>query len=219
VLSDRQQRRQTLYREALRRPTLQVGEGRNVLFAWAEPIDLHFQLLPEGRTVGSALLAIPLRLEPPVAGERMTIPGPLVPYRRVQAEGLTRPTLEFDQRADLHLRFQLPAVVLPFTVEQARLVAKIDAPGRRVTIAGRSGNEQVELHRVESPLDPIRVEITEARLLRLDEDGGLHLNVDLGELPGGSGTGRRTIPAADQWKIEYLELEVTGQASEHKAER
>jgi hypothetical protein len=37
-------------------------------------------------------------------------------------------------------------------------------------------------HRMESPLGPIRVEITQERLLRLDEEGGLHLNVALSDL-------------------------------------
>jgi hypothetical protein len=213
VFTDRQQRRQALYREALKRPALQLGEGRNVLFAWADPIDLHFDLLQQGRTVGSALLAIPLQLEPSAPGERVTIPGPLIPFRRIKEEGLERPRLEFDQPADMHLRFQLPPVLLPFKVEQARLLAKIDAPGRPVRIAGLAGNERVELLRVESPLDPIHVLIGEERLLHVQGDGGLDLNVELGETGSDRGGGRRTVPGASQWKIEYLELEVVGRAS------
>jgi hypothetical protein len=212
VLSDRQQRREALYREFLKRPAAGVGRGGSVLLAWAEPIDMHFALLPGARTVGGALLAIPLRLERPPPGTRVTVPGPLVPYQRIWEAGPTKPTLESDQPANMHLRFQLPAAVLPLRVERARLLARIDAPGRRVTVAGRAGDEVVELYQVESPLDPIHVEITEERLLRPDGEGGLHLNVALSAPPRDEGSRPGARGAGEKWTIEYLELEVTGRA-------
>src|SRR5581483_2978019 len=211
VLTDRQQRRQRIYHEMLQRSVLPTADNRNVLFAWADPIDMDFDLAPGARTVGSALLTIPLRLERPAAGQRVTIPGPLIPYRRVKDSGLVRATLESDLHADQHLRFQLPAAVLPFKAERARLVGKIDAPGRRVTVAGLAGAEPVELHRADSPLDPIRVEIAEERLLRLDDEGGLHLNLDISTPLGGqAGGGAQGVN--QKWTVEYLELEVIGRA-------
>jgi hypothetical protein len=206
ALSDRQQRRQNLYRTLLQRTALGPADSRNVLLAWAEPLDMGFQLVPDARTVGSALLTIPLRLERPAVGERVTIPGPLVTYRRILDSGSTRPTVDSDQAADMHLRFQLPAVVLPFRVERARLAGKFNTPGRRVTLSGRAGSQLVELHSAESPLDPIRVEIADERLLRLDDEGGLHLNLDVSK-PLGSGP-----RGNEKWTIEYLELEVIGRA-------
>jgi hypothetical protein len=210
VLTDRQQRRQKIYRDLLQRTALLTADNRNVLYAWADPIDMDFNLAPGAQTVGSALLTIPLRLERPAAGERVTVPGPLVPYRRVMDSGLSKATLESDQHADQHLRFQLPAAVLPFRVERARLVGKIDAPGRRVTVAGLAGTELVELHHADSPLDPIRVEIADERLLRLDDDGGLHLNLDISAPLGGQQAG--ALGVNQKWTIEYLELEVVGRA-------
>jgi hypothetical protein len=204
LLSDRQQRRQEMYRELLKRPEISPREGRSVLMAWAEPLEMPFALVPDARTTGTALLVIPLRLERPVAGERVTIPAPLVACRRVLEGARTRPTLESDQAADMHLRFQLPPTVLPLRVERARLACKVNAPGRRVTISGRAGEQLVELHRAESPLDPIRVEIVDERLLRPDDEGGLHLNLDI-SAPLGSGP-----RGNEKWTIEYLELEVVG---------
>jgi hypothetical protein len=210
VLSDHQQRRQQLYREMTERSRTVLGERRNVLLTWADPIDMQFGLVSNARTVGSALLAIPLRLERPAVGERVTLPGPLVPYRRILDTGPTRPTVESDQRADMHLRFQLPAVVLPFKVERARLVGKIDTPGRRVTVSGLVGSEAIELYRADSPLDPVRVEIAEERLLRPDAEGGLHLNLDVSAPLGGEAGSAQRVN--EKWIIEYLELEVIGQA-------
>jgi hypothetical protein len=197
VLSDRQQRRKELYREFLKRP----GPGRlqsYALLAWAEPANVPFTLGPEARLVGEALLVIPLRLERSAPGTRVTVPAPFLSVRQILDQASTPLKREFQLGAAMHLRFQLPAEVLPLQVEQARLAVKINAPSRRVTIAGRADGTLVELRHVDSPLDPIRLDITERRLLRLDKEGGLHLNL------GVSNRGD------EKWTIEYLELEVSG---------
>jgi hypothetical protein len=209
VLSDRQQRRQEVYRELLTDPRAGRFDGRLFLLAWADPLDMHFNLAPEARTVGDALLLVPLRLERPAAGASVTIPGPLISYRQILNTGPIRPRLEGSYPTDLHMRFQLPTVALPFIIGKARLRAKVDSPSRRVAIAGRAGEELVELHRVDSPLDPIRIDITEPRLLRLDEQGGLHLNLSISaELHGAATKDAREVD--QKWKIEDLELEVVG---------
>src|SRR5262249_25392273 len=160
-------------------------------------------------TVGDALLLVPLRLERPAAAASVTIPGPLISYRQILNTGPIRPRLEGSYPTDLHLRFQLPPVALPFIVGKARLSAKIDAPSRRVEVSGRTDEGLVHLHRVDSPLDPTRIDITEPRLLRLDDQGGLHLNLSISEERQGAGT--KDAREVDQkWKIEDLELEVVG---------
>jgi hypothetical protein len=201
VLSDRQQRRQEAYREHRRRSAGRA-EGRSVLLAWADPLDLRLTPAPAARTVGGALLAVPLRWERPAPGERVTVPGPFVACRRLFEAGPTLPTREGGEAADMHLRFQLPAEALPLRVERAVLLARINAPSRRVAVSGRSDGGAVELLRVESPLDPLRVEIADERLLRLDDQGGLHVNLSVGDDLRGGG----------KWTIEYLELEVGGRA-------
>jgi hypothetical protein len=225
VLSDRQQRQQEVYRELLKRPAGRRPEGGNVLLAWATPIDLDFTPAPEGPSThgpqgptpkGSSLLVIPLELERPSAEGRVTIPGAFIPCRQLVDNLPTGPLRELTKAADMHLRFQLPAVVLPFKVERARLSARIHAPSRRVTVAGRADDGLVEVHRVESPLDPLRVEITDERLLRLDEQGGLHLNVSVSDVPKGGGAGQRGVQSEEKWTIEYLELEVGGRAAADK---
>jgi hypothetical protein len=212
VLSDRQQRRQAFYRQALKRPEAGRLEGDNVLMAWADPIDMGFALVPRdgAPAVGNALLIVPLRLERTTPGQRVTIPGPLVPYRRVQGAGTSRPKMESNEAADMHLRFQLPEAVLPFHVERARLLAKVSAPGRRLRIVALAGGE---LYSADSPLDPIRIPIGGESLLRPDEQGGLHLEVSLGEpTQGGDAAKGKSLQSGEKWVIEYLELEVVGRA-------
>jgi len=213
LLSDRQQRRLQLYRAFLKRSGAGRLAGRTVLLAWAEPIDMHFTLVPGARMVGTALLVIPLRLERAPPGRHVTIPGPLLPYRRIMDGGrftagkLAPATLEATLATDMHLRFQLPAEVLPLKVERARLLAKIAAPARRVAIAGWADGKPVEVHRVDSPLDPIRVDLTVEGFLRPDAEGGLHVNLTISDSLPGRGAGQES----EKWTIHYLELEVIGQ--------
>jgi hypothetical protein len=208
VLNDRQQQQQNIFREFLNPPGADYLQERHVLLAWAKPIDPHFRIDPEARFVGSTLLVIPLRLERPAPGKRVTIPGPLLSYQRILGGMPTRPFLKSNQDTEMHLRFQLPAEVLPFQLEGARLSAKINAPSRRVTISAQSGSEFVEIHHVNSPLDPIRLDL-DKRFLHLDEGGGLHVSVNLKEAGRNEqgGVGRMQ----ENWTIEYLELEVSGQ--------
>ncbi len=209
VLNDRQQQQQNIFREFLNPPRPDYLQERNVLFAWAKPIDPHFRNDPQARFVGSSLLVIPLRLERPARGERVKIPGPLLSYQRILNGMPTRPALKASQDTDMHLRFQVPVEVLPFQLESVRLLAKIDAPARRVTISAQADGEFVEIHRVDSPLDPIRLDL-DKRFLHLDEEGGLHVNVNLKDAGRNELGGDSRLP--ENWTIEYLELEVSGQS-------
>jgi hypothetical protein len=141
----------------------------------------------------------------------VTIPGPLLNARRlIENVGPTRPPPDGSQAADMHLRFQVPAEVLPLRVERARLTVRITAPGRPVVVSGHKDGAAVELLRVESPLDAIQYDLTEEALLRLDEQGGLHLRLNVGTPVKVPEKGKRDILESEKWTIEYLELEVTG---------
>ncbi len=214
LLSDQQQRRQEIYRRYLNRPPTGRREERTFLLAWADPVDLGFHFGENVRTAGSALVILPLRLERSVPGSRVTIPGPFVKDRRLWNGGESGTTRESESAVDMHVRFQLPPAVLPFKVERARLTMRIDAPSRGVTIAGWDGPEQDSrrrrvLHRVESPLDVIRVDVSEESLLHLDSAGGLHLNVEVGALLKGKA---ERSDGSQKWVIHYLDLEITGRA-------
>jgi hypothetical protein len=113
----------------------------------------------------------------------------------------------------MHLRFQLPAGVLPLAVERARLSVRIDAPGRRGTVAGLDADRPVELARADSPLDPLHVEIAQERLLRLDGEGGLHLHLGVSETLRAPRPGEKPLTRDAKWTIEYLELEVAGRTA------
>jgi hypothetical protein len=212
LLSDRQQRRQDVYREFLKNPAAEPLEGRTLLLAWAKPVDMQFALAPGARLTGSALLVVPLRLERPISGDRVTIPGAFISYRQIARLGPIQPVMQSSQAQDMRLRFQLPAVALPFKVEQARLVVRIDAPSRRVIVSGETDGKPAELYRVESPLDPIRVTLGEERLLHLDNQGGLHVNLTISDMMKGREGQMDARLVEEKWRIEDISLEVTGRA-------
>jgi hypothetical protein len=209
LLSDRQQRRQEVFRRFLKRSAGESVSDAPVLMAWGDPLEMPFHLPAEARMVGTALVSMPLRFERTPPGTPVSIPGSFVSVRRVLEGKLARPVFESTLASEQRLRFQLPSAVLPLKIERARLIAKIKSPSREVTIAeDRTG--QAVLHKSENPLGPIEVEIAGAGLLRLDATGGLHFDLTISDpihAPGGRpGTGDAT-PA---WTIEYIELEVFG---------
>ena len=78
-----------------------------------------------------------------------------------------------------------------------------------MTISGRASNDTMELLHVESPLDPMRVELNDERFLRLDEQGGMSVNIAISDRL--SATGLTQIE--ERWIIDYIELEVTGKTN------
>jgi hypothetical protein len=213
VLSDRQQRRQEVYRQLLAEEGPSHLEDRTVLLAWAEPVELPFTLEPGAQTAGSALLAVPLEFERGPPGTRFTIPSPLIRCRRMLQGGLGRLSLQGKFEADMDLRFELPRGLLPLKVERARLFLKINARGRRVTVSGQADEGRVKLLVVEGPTEPIRLDITRADLLRPDGQGRLRLNFAVSDLLPARADGQRAAGDDSSWTIDVPELELTCQAA------
>jgi hypothetical protein len=199
VLTDRQQRRQSVYRQILGGPLPPHLDGRDLLLAWCEPGVIPFTTGEGARLAGSTLLIVPLEFERPAAGTRVTIPPAFVEVRR--ADGLAgRPTLESTFPAEMRLRFQLPASVLPLETEHATFHMRIRAPARRVAVGGLAGGRLVSLFEAESPADAVRVELADPTLLQPDSEGGLYLALAITDSGAPEGP----------WRIESLGLEVVG---------
>jgi hypothetical protein len=180
---------------------------RTMLFAWAKSDQLPFHTGGDSRNIVTTLLQLPLEFERSPAANKVFVPRAFVTHRRVLEGGLTTPTTEASAPIKMDLRFQLPASVLPLTLEKVTLVARVRAPGRVLTVSGLADGVPTALSTTESPVEPVRVEITDSKFLKLDEQGGLVLNVSIGNLPNAGGA----VEAESRWKIESLTLEVVGQ--------
>src|SRR5262245_11446418 len=206
VLTDRQQRRQAVYRKLLSEALPRHLEGRDLLFAWAEPAAVPFAGREGARAVGTALVVVALEFERPAGGTRVTIPSAFLPYRRWLEGRLQQPTLESSYPVEMELRFQLPPSVQPLTVERATLTVRARGPSRRVTVGGLADGRPVTLTEVDNPVEPLRVEITDQRLLRPDDQGGMHLTVSVTNIGDG--------PFDTAWRIEAIGLEVVGRTGQ-----
>jgi hypothetical protein len=207
LLSDRQRARQGLYEKLLAEPWPRYLANRSLLLAWAEPVDMHFTLVPQARTTGAALLAIPLQFERTPPGMRVSVPAAFMDCRRVTSDGQAlRPAAESRLVTNLRLRFQLPASVLPLDVESARLTLKLHAPAREVVVSALVEGDAVLLRRLTSPLSIETFAIDDPRLLQPDEHGALYMSIEVGEVRGGN-------TERDLWRLESPSLEVHGRTA------
>ncbi len=89
-------------------------------------------------------------------------------------------------------------------MERARLFAKVEAPTRRFKVSRETKDGSVEFLNALNPIDPLVIDIQQPEMLRLDEQGGFHLDIAVsdpevvveGPLP--------------KWTIPSLELEIIG---------
>jgi hypothetical protein len=213
ILTDRQQRRQDVYRK-LARPGSALTADRDRLLVWAESDDVPFAVGGAERTVSAALLVVPIKFGPPPGGVSVTIPEGFLPYTAVRDGRSVPPTMEANMPARARLRFQLPPSIRHLAVERATLVARVHAPGRKFSVAGVADGRPVPLHEALSPGGGVRVEITDARLLRPDPAGGLVVETAVSERIDADGRERPLkLQEPDlRWQIESLGLEVVGRA-------
>jgi hypothetical protein len=206
VLTERQQRRQAVYKQLLSGQRPRHLEGRDLLLAWTEPSDLPLIAEEGAKVVGALLLAVPLEFERTPADTPVTIPRGFLPVRRLVIDRPSAVTMGAFFPIEMELRFQLPVSVLPLRVERATLFAQVSTPSRRFSVYGKGKDNQVSLFQAEAPTDAIRIEITDQAILKVDDQGGLHVHVAVGEAVGGA---VRDTP----WKIESLALEVVGRTA------
>jgi hypothetical protein len=217
VLSDQQQKRQAIYQQLFRTSSsfssdrLAIREDEQSRFiVWADPVLVPFVLGDNPRWAGSALLVFPLEWERTPPGQAVTVPRAFVSYRRILETGASQPTLDGVSAIEQHLRFQLPSSVIPLKVERVRLLAKVSAPSRRFAVSARTREKRVLLRIEESPADPLQIDIVGNDIPTLDDQGGLHFDVELSD--AASNQDERT----PKWVIQALELEIVGQTLDRK---
>jgi len=223
VLSDEQRRRQAICAQVLVGKLPREFPDRPTLLAWARPLDMQFTFPDQTTRAGSALLAVPFEIERTPPGTRVVVPSPFLDYRSVRGplrepsatySNATHEWIELRTSTEAYLRFQVPGQVLPIRLDRARLVVRINAPSRKVQLLGYAGQRWVSLATWNSPVGGFPLAITDPELLELDDQGGFLLGIavardrsadaDTGLVPG----------LGSAWRIEAVELEVTGETLE-----
>jgi hypothetical protein len=150
----------------------------------------------------------------------VTIPTPLLAYRSVSRPGLTplyAPERDEWVSARRHpartlLRFQLPPELLPLRIERAVLDVDLNAQARPFEAFAGEGPGAEVLASQNSPVGKVRLVIDRPGALQPDAGGGIYLGLAVGEaarLPGEAN-------ASSEWKINDLQLELSGQIPEDR---
>ena len=236
ILSDERRRRRAVYKKMLDTPANDAAKLDNEtaitrndpihgypsepkLLVWAAPYDTQFTLPSVMQRVGSALLAIPLKFDHPAAGTSFVIPSPCVTYASGGTSGAyvnreRRWISAMNNATTTTLRFKLPREVLPMKIKQANLTVTIDAPGRKLSITAGRGASEVSLATRNSPVGTVKLNIDRGDVLTVDAEGTFLLNIDVGTAAGESrdaiGGAGRDIGSFPVWRIEGVQLEVTG---------
>jgi hypothetical protein len=222
LLSDEQHRRQRVLTQLLDDPLRRDFPAEPQLLFWSKPWNLGFQFAQNRQTLGSALVAVPLKLERPSTGTEVSLAAPLLPYREALGPGDIATIGLWDYRKRewqpksvptmTWLRFQIPGALLPVSVQRGRLVIRVEGPVVRLEVAGlRSNREEiVPIKTWTDPVGTLSLDLTDGELLSLTADGGLMLRVSGGDPNRGDGSLLTADPDAkvSYWHIESLALEL-----------
>src|SRR5262249_49724836 len=160
-----------------------------MLLAWGPPIDLGFTFPDAARRTGTALAAVPVRVERPAPGTRVLIPAPFLGYRAEPLDAVFRQPYdparnrwasEMTSPARALLRFQDPRELLPLRVERAVLHIAIHAPERPFELLGRGPTGLEVLARRHSPVGRLRLVIDRGDALQPDAGGGVRVGIAVG---------------------------------------
>jgi hypothetical protein len=203
VLTGDQQHRRAVYQQLLEQKRWPRYPTRPMMFAWTSPLELGFTFVEGARRTGTALVAIPLELDRPAPGTRVTLPAAFLPYRCISGPGLTllyNPRMnEWTTRtapAKTVFRFQVPPELLPLRSERAVLEMDLNARGRSIEVFAGVGGAAMATRSGTS--GTMRIELTQADALQPDPTGGVFVGVSVG-------------PGTGEWMITDLRLELVGQ--------
>ena len=228
LLSDEQHRRQRTLIQLLNDPQRRDFPDEPQLLFWSKPWNLGFQFAQNRQMLGSALVAVPLKLERPPTGTEVSLAAPLLNYREVVGPGEDGVAGLWDYRRRewqqkslptvSWLRFQIPRLLLPVAVQRGRLVIQVTGPVIRLEVAGQRPNhtDVVSIQTWKDPVGTLSLELTDSELLTVTADGGLLLRISGGE----PNQLEQVISIPDQdskvsyWQIESLALELRVKTTE-----
>ena len=163
VLTDRQQRRQDLYRRLFGGSKSAAAPEQDRLFVWMDTDELPFDVSGAARTVGTMLFIVPIRYENASEGS-FTVPIGFVTFAAaLRTAGAGLPKLQLSEPIQMRLRVQVPEQSVPYTVERAVLHLRVRAPERKFSGTGIADGLPDPIQEQLGPAGPIRVEESPTR--------------------------------------------------------
>ncbi|MEO8493989.1 MAG: hypothetical protein ABI614_02890 [Planctomycetota bacterium] len=236
MLSDEQQRRQTIYRQILAPRQGNTYPQRPTLFVWGDSHSFGLKVPDLFQQSGATLFAVPLDIGRTLPKQPFLIPPTFI--RTTNAAAKYGASAVYNPRtgrwlADASLptrsffQFLLPREVVPCKVRSVEITLKIHAPSRTVELTGLKADQQVVVESRVSPSGVLTFTIDDPELLELDEAGGLRFGVTVSpteaQAAAAAASGQPQPPGLDDphkentsfqhstWQIDYLRLQATGE--------
>ena len=225
LLSDQQRRRQQLLRQLLASTVNDPFGAKPSLLVWTPPLDMGVEFDASFEKVGSALMSIPLRIEPPATGSDVLIPASFIRIEsfvgRYGSSSVFNPrTGKWIENAGkptrTHLRCVIPEALGPLQIDQATVTIKINAPSRTLRIEGTVDGNPTVLHEQSNPNGVLRIVIARPDALELDAAGGFHLIIQVTEtelqsqIRAGLATPEGRQFENSTWQIDYVRVDARG---------
>ncbi len=223
LLTDRQQRRQTIYRSLFDAEV--TYPTRPTVFVWGDAERLRMEVPEVFEARGETLWAIPLQWERTPSGGAFSISPTFLkmvnaadatlgtsnvynPRTGVWLDEVSAPTRSF-------FEFLLPPVVLPAELTSATVQLKINAPWREVQVLGKQATtgKVVVIKSWQGPSGLLELQIADPELLKTSASGGLLLGLSVGEASGSATSQREQGAPVDKlgvWQVEYMHVSVSG---------
>ena len=232
LLTDEQDRRRRTLKEVLDNPKRRDYPDRPQLMFWSGPWDNGFRFAESLEKRGASLIAVPVVIERPPSGTEIMIPSPMLSYvTRRNPDGTQSSAMwnvarhEWQERSSpglTWLSFQIPQVLTPLVGRRARIDLKVTGPIGQIEILGLKNGNVTSLKTIANPVGSSSIEITDADVLSIDDQGLLSLGVNAGRFDPAAGTpngsdktsSERPIPSsnpnakANYWRIESLALQL-----------
>lgn len=221
LMSDEQHRRARMLGELLADPFASGFPREPTILFWTRPWETGFQFGDGVSSTGSALVALPLRMERPPEGTIVTIPAPLAEYREAMGPDGTQPVGLYNNRTGrweeksspsaTWIAIRPPTALLPLQVTQASFTMRVAGPVGRLELAGWREGQVVAIQTWMDPVGTLSATVEDAGVLQLSPDGALFLRVSGGDPDrpeltqlGGESSGQVTY-----WRLESLDVELS----------
>ena len=110
------------------------------------------------------------------------------------------------------LNVQIPPELLPVTVMKALLSIKVSGATDRIEVLSVRNNAVVSLQKIMNPVGTVQMEIADASVLELSEEGELVIGITVGDPSRAASSSSAAISkvgtTSDYWKIDSLGLNV-----------
>lgn len=227
LLSDEQRRRREIYQKFVTSKAENQFPTRPTFLCWTSALDFGIQAPEALERRGSALMSLPLVIEPTPPNTSFFVPSAFMKISlKTDVEGRSAvynprvgewtPNVTSVTRTRLH--FQLPSQVLPAALERGQLSLKLNAPSRDVQIVLRRGEQDLELRTVRDANGVYTIPIDQADQLVIDSDNGVGVGLFVGRQRGMEAvTNPKTASGSTRvtgWTVEYVRLDLWGHTRE-----